>query len=65
MGTLAALGTKQLPMRVADWRYKAVPSLTFEPATEWNMMIQAGQVTLAVAAEAISRDGEDKFVAAV
>jgi hypothetical protein len=33
-----------------DMRHKAVPWLTHEPGEEWNMLVQAGKVTLSTAA---------------
>lgn len=65
IGELLAAGTKQLPMHPADWRYKSVPWLPMEPATEWNQLIQGGIVTLATAAEAARRDAEELFMNAV
>lgn len=61
IGSLAAAGTKQLPMHPADWRYKAVPGLTFEPATEWNQLVQAGVVTLTIADQTTVADSEEKY----
>ena len=33
-----------------DMRHKQVPWLTHEPGEEWNMLVQAGKVTLSTAA---------------
>jgi hypothetical protein len=65
IGPLASSGSKQLPMHPADWRYKSVPWLPMEPSTEWNMLVQAGIVTLAIASETGRRDSEELFVTAV
>lgn len=67
IGALAAAGSKQLPMRQRDWTYKAVPWLPMVPAEEWQTMVQAGQVTLAIAVEVIlaaTRDSEERYVVA-
>lgn len=65
IGSLAAAGTKQLPMHPSDWRYKSVPWVSHEPAQEWNDLVQKGWVTLAYAAETGRRDAEELFTAAV
>lgn len=62
IGSLAAAGSKQLPMHPADWHHKSIPSLPHTPATLWNQMVQAGQVTLTVADQAGVRDSEEKFL---
>lgn len=49
-------------MHPADWRYKPVPWLPMEPASEWNQLVQAGVVTLTVADQAGVRDSEEKFM---
>ncbi len=65
IGPLAPAGTKQLPMHVADWRFKRVPWLTFDTSTEWQQLFQAGVVSLAFATETGNLDQEDLFVHAV
>jgi hypothetical protein len=62
IGALAAAGTKQLPMHPSDWRYKSVPWVPFEPKDQWNGLVAAGKVTLAVAAEANRTDNEELFI---
>ena len=62
IGTLAASGTKQLPMHPGDWHHKPVPWLPQAPATEWNQLVQAGIVTLTVAAQTGVRDSEENFI---
>lgn len=66
IGELAAAGTKQLPMQPADWRYQRanVPS---GPAvsTQWNQLVQAGVITVAIAAQATNTDVENAFMAAI
>lgn len=64
-GSIAASGSKVLPMRPADWRHTPVSGLGREPRDEWNLLVQAGVVTLAYGAEAGRRDSEELFVAAV
>ena len=54
--------TKQLPMHPADWHRKSVPWVPQDPATEWNQLVQAGKVTLAVADQAGVRDSEEKYL---
>lgn len=61
IGPLAASGTKQLPMHPSDWHYKSVPWLTFEPATEWNQLVNAKIVTLTVADQALTKDQEELY----
>jgi hypothetical protein len=63
IGELLAAGTKQLPMHDRDWRYRSVPGLTQEPSIEWQQLVQAGVVTLTLAAETGNRSQEDLFVA--
>ena len=65
IGALAASGTKQLPMHPSDWRYKGSISMPMEPKDEWNQLVQAGTVTIAVAAEADRRDSEELFIDAI
>lgn len=50
---------KQLPVHQADFRHKSVPWLSMEPREEWNMLVQAGKVTVAFAAQTGQRDVED------
>lgn len=65
IGPMASAGptaTKQLPMHPADWHRKSVPWVPQDPATEWNQLVQAGKVTLAVADQAGVRDSEEKYL---
>lgn len=52
---------KQLQMHPGDWHRKSVPWVPQDPATEWNMLVQAGKVTLATALQSGVRDSEEKF----
>jgi hypothetical protein len=61
IGSLANGANKQLPMHPADWRYKSVPWLPMEPATEWNQLVQAGKVTMAFADQASVKDQEEAY----
>lgn len=61
IGSLANSASKQLPVHPADWRTKSVPWQTFEPATEWNQLVQAGIVTVASADQALTVDTEEKY----
>lgn len=38
------------PVHPRDWRHKAVPWLTHEPGEQWNVLVQAGKVTLSFSA---------------
>lgn len=51
IGSLANGATKQLPMHPRDWRYKAVPWLPHEAGEDFRVLLQAGKITLAFAAE--------------
>jgi hypothetical protein len=61
IGSLAASASKQLPMHPGDWHHKSVPWLPQSPATEWNQLVAAGIVTVAVALQAGVADNEEKF----
>jgi hypothetical protein len=66
IGELAAAGTKQLPMNARDWRHRSVLNGSpMDASVEWQMLVQAGVVTLAVAAEATGINQEDLFLNAV
>jgi len=65
IGVLADTLTKQLPMKNRDWRFKRVPWLPHEPSVEWQVLVQAGKVTLAVASETGNRDEEEIYVNAL
>jgi hypothetical protein len=65
IGTLADTIAKQLPMHNRDWRFKRVPWLPHEPSVEWQQLVQAGIVTLAVATETANRDEEEIYINAV
>jgi hypothetical protein len=38
-----------LPIQVEDFRYKSVPWLPLEPSREWQMLVQAGVVSVTFA----------------
>jgi hypothetical protein len=65
IGELAASGTKQLPMQPQDWRYSRSQMRGVPVEVQWSQMVQAGVVTLAVAAQANVRDSEEIYIAAV
>lgn len=65
IGSLAASGTKQLPMHPADWRRKAVPWVPLEPAAEWQQLVQAKVVTLTIGAQSGVVDSEENFIHSV
>ena len=64
---IAASGNKQLPVHPQDFRTGGSVPLwaTLTPNQEWNQMIQAGLVTVAIAAETGRRDLEELFITAV
>lgn len=64
IGALANSGSKQLAMKPRDF-HKRNAAETFEPGEEWNVLVQAGKVTFAIAAESTNRDPEEEFIAAV
>ncbi len=65
---LAANGSSgdalQLPINPGDMRHKVVPWLTHEPREEWNMLVQAGTVTMVFANQADAVDAEELMEAA-
>lgn len=61
IGPLAAAASKQLPMHPADWNYKPVPWLPQPPSVEWNQLVQAGIVSVAVADQTGVADNEEKY----
>ena len=65
IGALANAATSVLPMHPADWRRKRVPSMAMQPSTQWNQMVQANTVTIAVAAEPGRTDSEELYMNAV
>ena len=64
IGSLADGASKSLPMHTADW-LRPVHQSTLSPREEWNQLVQAGKVTLAVAAQADAQDAQDAFVGVV
>jgi len=50
IGALAAGAAKTLPVHVEDMRFKSVPWLPLEPSREWQMLIQAGIVSVSFSA---------------
>lgn len=62
IGPLANSGTKQLPMHPGDWHHKSVPWLPQAPVTEWNLLVAAGKVTLAVADQSGVKDNEELYL---
>jgi hypothetical protein len=57
----SATDAKQLPMHPDDWDHKQVPWLPHRPGELWNMLVQAGKVTLAFAAQTGVRDSKELF----
>lgn len=69
-GEMAAGGSLQLPMHPIDWRVNAgLANSQMHRGTpvrdQWNMLVQAGVVSFATAAQADGVDSEELFVAAV
>lgn len=64
IGSLAISGTKVLAMKPRDFRKGGpVPfAASLEPGEEWNQMVQSGQVSFGVGAEATDRDPEEEFL---
>lgn len=65
IGSLAASGTKQLPMSPSDWRFKPVPYMPHEPRDEWQQLVQRGIVSLGFASQTGRRDVEELFTTSV
>lgn len=65
IGSLAASGTKQLPMHPRDWRHKPVPYESFDAGEQWQQLVQRGIVTLAYASQTRVSDAEELFTTAV
>lgn len=65
IGTLASAAAKQLPMHPSDWSRKSVPSASQFPWNKWNVLVNAGIVTMATAAQTDSVDNEEAFLAVV
>jgi len=61
-GELAIAGTVQKPMHPRDWRYSRSQMRGMPVSEKWNQMVQAGVVTLTVAAQANRRDSEELYV---
>ena len=66
IGTLADAAAKQLPMQPSDFRYSRSQAI-FNHGIEnqWNLLVQAGIVTFAVAAQADNRDVEELFLGTI
>lgn len=64
IGALANAATKQLAVHPRDYR-KRHAAETFDIGEEWNIMVQGGKVTMAVANETTRRDIEELFITAV
>lgn len=66
IGTLAAAATKQLPMHPRDWRHRDVAVGSPQDAgEEWQVLVNAGTVSLTFAAQTGRRDSEELYVTAV
>jgi len=66
VGTLAIAGTATFPMQPEDFRYSRSQMARGLPVREkWNQIVQAGVVTMGLAAQANVRDTEELFVSAV
>lgn len=64
IGALANSAGKQLAMHPRDFR-KRREAETFEPGEEWNILVNKGYVTFAIASESTRRDQEELFITAV
>lgn len=65
IGSLADSGTKQLPVHPSDWTRKSCPSVAQFPWNKWNVLVNAGIVTLATAAQTDAVDQEELFIAEI
>ncbi len=66
IGSLAAAATKQLPMHPRDWRHRDVfVGSPQDAGEEWQALVNAGTVSLTVAAQTGRRDSEELFLTAV
>lgn len=65
IGELADSATKELPMQPADFRYKPVPWVGQETFDKWNLLVQKGYITVAVAAQTDTQDTEELYLAVV
>jgi len=63
-GSLADTVGRQLPMRNRDWRYQRSAYMP-ECSIQWQQLVQAGVVTMAVASETGNLDEEELYVNAV
>jgi hypothetical protein len=61
-GTIAASGTKILPVHPRDWRYKCSPAIPTTSGEDWNNLVQRGVVSISSAAETTRRDQEELFL---
>jgi hypothetical protein len=64
-GSIAPSGTKVLSIHPQDFRYMPTMGSNPEPRDALNLMIQAGDISVALAAEAPIRDLEERFANAV
>lgn len=62
IGTLADTANLQLPMHVEDWRRQHNLYRTLEPGREWDMLINKGDITFAIATETPFGSIEDEFI---
>ena len=65
IGSLLDTVSLQLPMHPADWNHKSVPSIAMTPGNKWNLLVNAGTVTMATAAQADNTDQEEEYLGAV
>jgi hypothetical protein len=65
IGSMANAAALQLPMHPADWNHKSVPSVAQTPGNMWNMLVAAGTVTMATAAQTDSASQEEVFLGVV
>jgi len=62
-GPVAIGGTVAATVHTEDFRYQSVPWLPMEPSREWQMLIQAGIVSVAFTEPTLNRSLEDIEVA--
>lgn len=64
-GTLAPSASKSLPVNARDFTTRSQMQQPALPVEEWNLLVQAGTVTVAVAADPNSVDVDDTVIAAL
>lgn len=64
-GTLGVGASRQLAVHARDFNVRVQMQQPMIPADDWARMVQAGEISLAFAADAQSTDAEDELGAAL